>query len=66
MAAQVEIPVAKAVALGVDALVTGETKHHQLLEAMEAGLTLVDAGHFSTEDVWWNRCAAAWPLGFPR
>ena len=43
--------VTKAVALGVDALVTGEAKHHQLLEAMEAGLTLVDAGHFSTEDV---------------
>ncbi len=43
--------VTKAVAVGVDALVTGDVKHHQLLEAMEAGLTLVDAGHFSTEEV---------------
>ena len=34
---------------GADALVTGEAKHHELLLADELGITLIDAGHFSTE-----------------
>ena len=33
----------------VDALVTGEVKHHEWLAARQAGLTLVDAGHYATE-----------------
>ncbi|WP_085833633.1 Nif3-like dinuclear metal center hexameric protein [Clostridium merdae] len=36
---------------GVDAFVTADTKHHQLLLAQELGITLVDAGHFNTEDI---------------
>lgn len=40
-----------AAALGADAFVTADTKHHQLLAAVQVGITLVDAGHFSTEDV---------------
>ncbi len=36
---------------GVDALVTAELKHHELLEAVSAGLTAVDAGHFETEQI---------------
>ncbi|MBQ5841255.1 MAG: Nif3-like dinuclear metal center hexameric protein [Clostridia bacterium] len=32
-----------------DAYVTGEVKHHQWLAANEAGLTLVEAGHYATE-----------------
>lgn len=36
---------------GADAFVTADTRHHQLLEAQAAGITLVDAGHFATEDV---------------
>lgn len=36
---------------GIDAFVTGEIKHHELLAAGEAGLTVVDAGHFKTEHV---------------
>lgn len=38
-------------AAGADAFVTADTRHHQLLEAQAAGITLVDAGHFATEDV---------------
>lgn len=36
---------------GVDAFVTGESKHHEHLAAREMGVTMVDAGHFNTEDV---------------
>lgn len=36
---------------GIDALVTAELKHHELLEAVSAGLTAVDAGHFETEQI---------------
>ncbi len=36
---------------GVDAFVTGESKHHEWLAAQEMGVTMVDAGHFNTEDV---------------
>lgn len=36
---------------GIDALVTAELKHHELLAAEAAGLTAVDAGHFETEQI---------------
>ena len=36
---------------GADAFVCGECKHHELLAACDMGLTMVDAGHFATEDV---------------
>ena len=36
---------------GVDAYVTGEAKHHELLDAKNEGITLVVAGHFETENV---------------
>lgn len=35
---------------GCDAFITSEVKHHQFLEAAKIGLTLIDAGHFPTED----------------
>ena len=35
---------------GCDALVTSEVKHHQFLDAAKMGITLIDAGHFPTED----------------
>ena len=38
-----------ALALGADAYVTGEAKHHELLMAADSGKTLVVAGHFATE-----------------
>lgn len=36
---------------GADTLVTGEMKHNLYYEAMEAGINIVEAGHFSTETV---------------
>lgn len=35
----------------MQAFVTGEAKHHELLAAWQSGLTLVVAGHFYTEAV---------------
>lgn len=40
-----------AIQAGADALVTAEVKHHVFLSAAQRGITLVDAGHFHTEDV---------------
>lgn len=39
----------KAMAMGCDALVTGEVRHHEAVAAAEAGFVVVDAGHFHTE-----------------
>ncbi len=36
---------------GADAFVTGEIKHSQILSANQMGITIVDAGHFKTENV---------------
>lgn len=36
---------------GADVLVTGEIKHNQILDANNMDLSIVDAGHFKTEDV---------------
>lgn len=38
-----------AVAAGADVLVTGDLRHHAVLDALELGLALVDAGHHATE-----------------
>lgn len=36
--------------VGADAYVTGEMKHHEMLYAKDAGITVIDAGHFQTEN----------------
>lgn len=36
---------------GADALVTGDLKYHTAIDAYEAGLCIIDAGHFNTEKV---------------
>lgn len=36
---------------GCDALITGDVKHSGFIEAMNRGLTLIDAGHFHTENI---------------
>lgn len=43
--------VTAAIQAGADAFVTGELKHHEALEAVRAGITVVEAGHFETERV---------------
>ena len=40
-----------AAAEGCSALVTGEIKHHEINEANNLGITVVDAGHFKSENV---------------
>ena len=34
---------------GIDALITGDASHHAFLDAKQAGITLIAAGHFETE-----------------
>lgn len=34
---------------GADVYVTGDTKHHDILDAAALGLAMIDAGHFETE-----------------
>jgi dinuclear metal center YbgI/SA1388 family protein len=43
--------VAKAVQRGAEALVTGDVKHHEVLNALAWGLAVIDAGHGATERV---------------
>ena len=40
-----------AAAMGADALLTGEAKHHEFLEAKHLGVALFAAGHYETEVV---------------
>ncbi|MEF2919999.1 MAG: Nif3-like dinuclear metal center hexameric protein [Acutalibacteraceae bacterium] len=37
--------------LGANAFLTGEIKHNYILEAYDINLTVVDAGHYKTEDI---------------
>lgn len=34
---------------GADVLITGDMQYHQTLDALESGLSIIDAGHFGTE-----------------
>ena len=36
---------------GADVLLTGEIKHHEILDANKLGIAIIDAGHFKTEDI---------------
>ena len=40
-----------AIADGFDALISADIKHHQFLDAQNAGISIFDCGHFNTEDV---------------
>ncbi len=51
--------IAAARGAGADVLVTGDLKHHEVLDALELGLALIDAGHHATE-------AAAMPAWIER
>lgn len=42
---------ALAKANGADVLLTGEIKHHDILNANKLGIAIIDAGHFKTEDI---------------
>jgi dinuclear metal center YbgI/SA1388 family protein len=50
---------ATAAAMGADALVTSDLKHHSTSEAVaELGIALVDAAHWATEAPWLDQAAA--------
>ncbi|MGE5630123.1 MAG: Nif3-like dinuclear metal center hexameric protein [Caulobacteraceae bacterium] len=36
---------------GADVLVTGDMQYHQILDALEMGLCVIDAGHYATEKI---------------
>lgn len=46
-----ETDVANAVRKGCDALITGQVKHSGFMEAVNRNITLIDAGHFHTENI---------------
>ena len=54
-----------AAALGCQAFVTGEAKHHEMIDAENLGVTLVAAGHYFTEDVVIGPLAARLEKQFP-
>lgn len=54
-----------AIQAGAQALVTADVRHHELLDAMQGGLTVVDGGHFATENKvlrpWMERLKKCFP-----
>ncbi len=50
---------------GAQALITGEVKHHIFLEASRKKITLIEAGHFETEDVVLDPLKARLAAQFP-
>jgi len=41
----------QAIDAGVDVFITGDVKYHEAQRALEAGLALIDVGHFSSEKI---------------
>ncbi len=39
----------EAITVGANAILTGEIKHHQIVEACSSGVVVLDVGHFSSE-----------------
>ena len=56
---------AEVLAAGCDAYVTADLKYDQYLTAQEAGLTLIDADHFCTENVVVPKLRELLRSGFP-
>ncbi len=56
---------AEALAMGADCLLTGEASHHHGLDALEAGISVVVAGHFATEHPIVQRMADRLKQEFP-
>ena len=43
-----ELPLARA--MGADCFITGEMRHHEALDAVDAGMCVLEAGHYETEN----------------
>ena len=52
--------------LGCDAFVTADAKYHSFRDAKDLGVTLIDAGHFQTENPVCNYLAAQIRSAFPQ
>ena len=37
--------------MGIDAIITGDVKHHAFVDAHNVGVTVIDAGHYATENI---------------
>lgn len=48
-----------------DAYITGEIKHHEMLEAKENGITVISAGHYETEYITMNALVKMIAAQFP-
>ena len=35
----------------IDALISGDIKHHGFVDARNSGVTVIDAGHYATENI---------------
>lgn len=53
-----ELNVANAAKKGCDALITGDVKHSGFIEGINRGITVIDAGHFYTENIFCAKLAA--------
>lgn len=51
--------------LGADAFITGDMGHHEGLDLTEAGISLIDAGHFGLEHIFTAAAAAHIRAAFP-
>lgn len=44
--------------LGIDCVITGDTKYHEVLDALEEGICVIDPGHFASEWLIFSRVIA--------
>lgn len=47
-----------AVQKNCELLITGDVKHHDFIDAMNAGISIIDAGHFYTENIFYDSLKA--------
>ena len=46
--------ISDALAAGADVYVTGDIDHHSGIDALQAGLAVIDAGHYGTENIFYG------------
>ncbi|MFA5658492.1 MAG: Nif3-like dinuclear metal center hexameric protein, partial [Oscillospiraceae bacterium] len=54
-----------ALSFGADAFITGDVKHDQFIDAQNYGISIFDAGHFHTENIFVDFLAREIKKGFP-
>ena len=55
----------EAIRLGVDLVISGDFKHDQVIDAVNAGVSCIDAGHFETERHFVPLCCGMLSAKFP-